>query len=90
MLKEICEIATTNTGFIKSHFEEYIKTTKGGKKGSGVFSPKQGLSSVNLQVDGKVLSSRGERPRQVGIKNIELFIDPNINIMNQPVILPTA
>jgi hypothetical protein len=48
MLKEICEIATTNTGFIKSHFEEYIKTTKV-KKG-GVLTPKQGNP---LQVNGK-------------------------------------
>lgn len=40
MLKQICEIASSNTGFIKNHFEEYVK-----KKAKNLFA-----SSANLHL----------------------------------------
>jgi len=33
MLRQLCEIASTNQSFIKSHFNEFIKKNKQSKKG---------------------------------------------------------
>ncbi len=53
MLKQICEIASQNTGFIKTHFEEYVK-----KKAKNLFSQTvpispANLNTPNLHVDGR-------------------------------------
>jgi len=56
MLKQICEIASSNTGFIKTHFEEYVK-----KKAKNLFESSANLrlgTTINpvtpkLQVDGR-------------------------------------
>ena len=103
MLKQICEIASSNTGFINTHFEEYVKN-----KAKNLFASSNNLhigafkqNTPKLQVDGKekerVLYQKDmgmSRPRQqvvqVGITNFELTIDPQIKIINQPVVLPQA
>jgi len=45
MLKQICEIASSNTGFIKTHFDEYVK-----KKAKILFTASKNLhiGAVNL------------------------------------------
>ena len=42
MLKQICEIASQNTGFIKTHFEEYVK-----KKAKNLFTQTLPLGALN-------------------------------------------
>lgn len=104
MLKQICEIASQNTGFINSHFEEYIK-----KKGSNNLSSTSALKSTaglvtkapliskapQLEVKGKekaVSPSQESQKARLGITNLELKLDnSNVNSpINSPVILPAA
>jgi hypothetical protein len=102
MLKQICEIASQNTGFINSHFEEYIKhkgtnvpSTTALKSTAGIVSAKNIDNKVPyLEVKGreKAVSPLKDPPKaKLGIKNLELQIDTYHNqIMNSPVILPAA
>ena len=102
MLKQICEIASQNTGFINSHFEEYIKhkatnvtSTTALKSTAGIVSAQSIVSKVpNLEVKGreKAVSPLKDAPKaKLGITNLELQIDTSAHhMMNSPVILPAA
>jgi hypothetical protein len=102
MLKQICEIASSNTGFINSHFEEYIK-----KKTHANLSSTHALKSTvglvtSTKVPPPVLEVKGREkavsplrdpaPKpKLGITNLELQIENNVNTMlNSPVIMPAA
>jgi hypothetical protein len=102
MLKQICEIASSNTGFINSHFEEYIKkkthlsSTHALKSTVGLVTSTNILTKVPvLEVKGRekaVSPLRDPAPKpKLGITNLELQIETNVNTMlNSPVIMPAA
>jgi hypothetical protein len=83
MLKQICEIASQNTGFINSHFEEYIKnkgpngnSTTALKSTAGLVTAKNIVNKVpNLEVKGRekaVSPLRDSQKPKLGITNLEL------------------
>ena len=104
MLKQICEIASSNTGFINSHFEEYIKkkthsnlsSTQALKSTVGLVTSTNNLTKVPaLEVKGRekaVSPFKEPAPKpKLGITNLELQIETNVNTMlNSPVIMPAA
>ena len=104
MLKQICEIASSNTGFINSHFEEYIKKkTHSNLSSTLALKSTAGLvTSTNVTTKAPALEVKGREKAvsplkdlaskpKLGITNLELQIETNVNTMlNSPVIMPAA
>lgn len=65
MLKQICEIASQNTGFINSHFEEYIKNR--GTQNGALSPTTAGLVNAKMNI--------GSEPR-LEIKGREKAVSP--------------
>lgn len=90
MLKQICEIASQNQAFIKTHFSEFIKKKAMDMFQQGKNQPvsNQGaipckkdtnpLSAKNLHIDGRTASNLSPRPKNgtIGVNNLELIVDP--------------